>query len=51
LLQKTRALRRASDAAAARATVTRTPLIALGAATVALVGITLSVGLASAPAA
>ncbi|CAI7652249.1 unnamed protein product [Penicillium discolor] len=48
---KTRALRRASDAAAARATVTRTPLIALGAATVALVGITLSVGLASAPAA
>ncbi len=51
LLQKTRALRRASDAAAARATVTRTPLIALGAATAALVGITLSVGLASAPAA
>lgn len=51
MLQKTRALRRASDAAAARATVTRTPLIALGAATAALVGITLSVGLVSAPAA
>ncbi|MCT1478512.1 phospholipase [Microbacterium sp. p3-SID336] len=49
MLQKTRALRRASDAAAARATVTaRTPLLILGTAAAALVGITLTVGIAPA---
>lgn len=52
MLQKTRALRRASDAAAARAAVTaRTPLLIVGTAAAALVGITLTVGIASAPAA
>ncbi len=52
MLQKTRALRRASDVASARAAVTaRKPMILFGTAAAALVGITLTVGLASAPAA
>lgn len=50
MLQKTRALRRASDAASARAAAHR-PMTILGTAAAALVGITLSVGLASSPAA
>ncbi|WP_337006022.1 MULTISPECIES: phospholipase [unclassified Microbacterium] len=52
MLHKSRALRRASDAAAARSAVTaRRPMAILGTGVAALVGITLSVGLASAPAA
>ncbi|MBS0025536.1 phospholipase [Microbacterium paraoxydans] len=51
MLQKTRALRRASEVAAARAAVTRTPLLVLGTAAAALVGITLTVGVTAAPAA
>lgn len=52
MLKKTRALRRASDAASARTAVTaRRPMTILGATAATLVGITLSVGLASTPAA
>jgi hypothetical protein len=51
MLHQTRALRRASDAASARATVARKPMIVLGTAAAALLGITLTVGIASAPAA
>ncbi|MDF2562846.1 MAG: phospholipase [Microbacterium sp.] len=52
MLQKTRALRRASDAASARAAVTaRRPMAILGVTAATLVGITLSVGLASTSAA
>ncbi|MFJ6531949.1 phospholipase [Microbacterium sp. NPDC091662] len=49
MLQKTRALRRASAAASAR-TAAHRPMTLLGIASATLVGITLSVGLASAPA-
>ncbi|MCV0333095.1 phospholipase [Microbacterium sp.] len=49
MLQKTRALRRASAAASARSAAHR-PMTLLGLASATLVGITLSVGLASAPA-
>lgn len=49
MLQKTRALRRASAAASARTAIHR-PLSVLGVAAAALVGITVSVGLASVPA-
>lgn len=49
MLQKTRALRRASAAASAR-TAAHRPMTILGVASATLVGITLSVGLASAPA-
>lgn len=52
MLQKTRALRRASDAASARAAVTaRRPMTILGVTAATLVGVTLSVGLASSSAA
>jgi hypothetical protein len=52
MLQNTRALRRASAAASARAAVTsRRPVLVLGAAAAAMVGITLTVGFVSAPAA
>ncbi len=52
MLQNTRALRRASAAAAARDAVTsRRPMLILGAAFGALLGITLTVGVVSAPAA
>jgi len=49
MLQKTRALRRASAAASAR-TATHRPMTVLGITAATLVGITLSVGLASSPA-
>ncbi|MFF1542143.1 phospholipase [Microbacterium sp. NPDC058269] len=49
MLQKTRALRRASAAASAR-TAAHRPMTILGVASATLVGITLSVGLASTPA-
>lgn len=52
MLQNTRALRRASAAASARAAVTaRRPMAILGVTAATLLGITLSVGLASSPAA
>ncbi len=52
MLQNTRALRRASAAASARAAVTaRRPMTILGTVCATLLGVTLSVGLASAPAA
>ena len=52
MLQKTRALRRASAAASARAAVTaRRPMAILGVTAATILGITLSVGLASSPAA
>ncbi|WP_226532533.1 phospholipase [Microbacterium paraoxydans] len=51
MLQKTRALRRASAAASARAAIhARRPMTILATTAATLVGITLSVGLASAPA-
>lgn len=51
MLQKTRALRRASAAASARAAVTaRRPMTVLGVTAATILGITLSVGLASGPA-
>lgn len=52
MLQNTRALRRASAAASARAAVTaRRPMTILGTVCATLLGVTLSVGLASTPAA
>ncbi|WP_288873236.1 phospholipase [uncultured Microbacterium sp.] len=52
MLQNTRALRRASAAASARAAITaRRPMTILGTVCATLLGVTLSVGLASAPAA
>nr|WP_017203337.1 hypothetical protein [Microbacterium barkeri] len=52
MLQNTRALRRASAAASARAAVTaRRPMTIFGTVCATLLGVTLSVGLASAPAA
>lgn len=51
MLHETRALRRASDAASARAAVTRRPMMIVGAATATLLGVTLTTGIVSAPAA
>ncbi|HZU92157.1 MAG TPA: phospholipase, partial [Microbacterium sp.] len=52
MLQNTRALRRASAAASARSAVTaRRPILMFAAAGAALLGITLTVGFVSSPAA
>ncbi|WP_046013873.1 hypothetical protein [Microbacterium sp. SA39] len=50
MLHETRALRRASDAASARDAVTRRPMMIVGTAAAALLGITLTAGMVSAPA-
>lgn len=51
MLHETRALRRASDAASARAAVSRRPMMLIGAAAATLLGVTLTAGIVSAPAA
>lgn len=52
MIQKTRALQRASEAASARSAVTaRRPMLVLGTAAAAILGITLTTGVVSAPAA
>ncbi|MBO9627420.1 MAG: phospholipase [Microbacterium sp.] len=52
MIQKTRALQRASDAASARSAITaRRPMLILGTAAAAILGVTLTTGIVSAPSA